>query len=82
MSENKELKAMTDAMFALRMNLAGHTSYSGTASKIDKGWAEFVIDRLAMLGMKVVVDENFKPQFGNQQAANRSASSYPYKFCP
>lgn len=55
--------ALTLAMFHLRMNLAGHSSYSGTPSKIDDGWAMLIEERLAMFGYQVAPLSDFEQRF-------------------
>jgi len=47
-------EALVLAMFNLRMNSLGFSSYSGTPTKIDKGWAEMVLDRLDLYGFQIV----------------------------
>lgn len=61
----RELEALAGAMFRLRMNLAGHSSYSGTPSKIDHGWALMVAEGLDLYGCEVVTksgDHLSKPE--------------------
>lgn len=49
-----EKRALVDAMLHLRMHMLGHTSYSASPSRIDKGYAELVIDRLEGSGYRLV----------------------------
>jgi hypothetical protein len=46
-------EALVSAMFRLRMNTLGFTSYSGTPSRIDEGWAALVRDTLADYGYTI-----------------------------